>query len=115
MTQHTVMAEHGDTVIRTQPDVMLAVGKDGPDDIVRKGLEVSGVMNNVQQGLVLLIDVQTIIGAYQQLTVPVQCQRLDGVIMESIYPLRMPVGRGVFEKTSFCAYPDATTRGIFQE
>ena len=115
VTQHTVMAGHGDAVIRAEPDVMLTVGKDGPDDIVRKGLEVSGVMNNVQQGFVLLIDVQTIIGAYQQLPVSVQCQRLDRVIMESIYPLRMPVGRGVFEKTSFCAYPDATACGIFQK
>ena len=72
-------------------------------------------MDYMQQRFSFLIHIQTIVRAHQQPPTTIQCQRLDGIIMEDINPLSAPVGRRISEKAPFRTDPDAAACRIFEQ
>ena len=70
--------------------------------------------NVFDQVLLFVVEVQSVVGAQQQVLVLVQCQRFDGVAGKFGYPFYRFCLWAVFKQVSLGAYPDAATGGVFE-
>ena len=79
----------GQTIIRSYPHILPLIHKTRPDDIIRNGRSITGVVLEMQNGIVQRQAIESIICSNIQIAIGFFCQTLDGIAIQLRNPCKI--------------------------